>query len=225
MGTGAVSIPFGADTGPTGYSEDLNISFGKLYSGGTDIYLFVQNKVKRTTVSTTVFADCSKWIVFDVDGSHHPLEGASLNYQEEPNIIWKALAPGTTPTQITSSPNAIAPATIVDCIQILGVDGSYQCSVKGSRTNNGMGDDFSIHGLFEELGLTLSTPEEPEWSMSWNENRPRTDWWVYTQSGRGYTVGATLGSGAKNQYFAVAYTANARGDVTTAETTFTILEA
>lgn len=241
----SIDIPFGAVSGGiTAQSVEVDVSFGKLYSGGTSLYLFVQNKIRRTSLSTTVFHSCVEWIVVGVDRSGgvsnsdtpsdnmFPLEQMTASYQEEPNIIWKAANPGQTPDEVMpgDNPNIIAPATTIDCLQIIGYNANFSIAVKGPE---GILDSFNPTTFLDAVGEN-NVPDEVAWNRGYSIQKSRTDWQVFTKTGKGYGVGGSLydnmiiitpgPESPRKTYYALNISVTARGDVTRGETMFEILD-
>lgn len=222
MASTAIDIPFGVQNGISAESTDIDISFGKLYTGGMGVYLFVQNKIRKISVSSTTYGSCAGgggWIVLGIDKNSsamnnpstptknvYPLEQFSASYQEEPSIIWKSNpASGTTgswtPDEVTAAvdPNTIRPATAVDCIIIMGINANFQVSVKGPDNAMAKFDPVTFIGSASSLGIqTNYLPASPSWNKSHSEQRQRADWQVTTTSGKGYIVGANLTNEIKN---------------------------
>lgn len=242
----AISIPFGAQNGITAQSDETDVSIGKLFAGGHSIYLFAQNKIKKSSTTKTQYASCAQWIVPGVNDTgsigegagYYPLENTTASYQEDTNIIWVAADPGNTPPEITTTTN-VAPATKVDCIILIGYNANFNISVKGPE---GIltGSDVP-KTLFGALGVTL--PESPVWNRGTSKQMNRTDWQVFTVTGKGYHVGGyteidtaaasistdigvrqTGSNGANCSYFQINYSANSRGDVTQTLTRMTVMD-
>lgn len=204
----AIDIPFGAVDGITAYGTDVNISFGKLMTGGKSIYLFVQNKIKRKTIALTVFGDCNQWIVIGItpDGAAlcsgdeppcYPLEQFSASWTEEPNIIWNTnpVLNGQPPKEVdgTSKPKDLAPALAAECITILGLDANFQVTCKGPDSLTT--EDFDVSGFMALMANDQNfkeKPDDPVWNINWRITRSKTDWQTVTRSGNGYVVGGEL---------------------------------
>lgn len=195
-----LNIPFGAVDGVTARSDDYDVSIGKLFAGGTAIYLFSQNKIKKTSISKTKYASCANWIVVGIkesgvistqsepSGDTYPLESANVSFQEDTNIIWAPVQAGGTPVQITSGVNIndIAPATAVDCIVFLGYNANFSVSVKGPKDILGA---YEPSNLFKNGLGVASFPPTPAWNRGNSRTMQRTDWQVITATGKGYNVG------------------------------------